>query len=419
MSAPTRRRRQPSGSLGRVELSLGAGVAAGGDGIGRLADGRVVFVEGGLPGERVAVALTESHKDYAKGRLAAVIEASPDRVAPPCPWVERGCGGCGWQHVRPASQVAMKEKVVLDALRRIAHLDAAEQLGPAVRLPFERYRTSVHLGVDDQGRPAYRVRHRHDLVAVSGCLVVHPRLGELIDGVRAPGADRVTLRVGVAGGERLVMPESPKTTAQTASAPTTVSAPPDALIVQAGDEAAFHEEVGGRRWRVSGRSFFQAGPEAAETLAGLVDEAVGSMVPGERLVDLYAGVGVLGGVVASRRPGIGLTAVESDPSAVRDAEANLADLKATVVAREVGDWAATPAQAVIADPARPGLGRPGVRTVLATGCRRLVLVSCDPASLARDVSLLAAGGGLLRTLRVVDLFPHTPHVETVAVVDFG
>lgn len=410
MSARPRPRRT-AGVLGRVEVALGAGVAAGGDGIGRLADGRVLFVEGGLPGERVAVELTESHRDYAKGRVASVVEPSPDRVSPPCGWVERGCGGCGWQHARPDSQVAMKEKVVTDALRRIAHVDAADLLGPAVPLPFEGYRTSVHLGVDPEGRPAYRVRHRHDLVAVRGCQVVHPRLGELIDAVRARGAGRVTLRVGVAGGERLVMP------ARSASAPG-VSAPPDALIVGAGDDAAFHEEVGGRRWRVSARSFFQSGPAGAEALVAAVDEAVGPMAPGERLVDLYAGVGVLGGVVASRRPGVELAAVESDGSAVRDAEANLADLRATVAAGEVGAWAATPAAVVIADPARPGLGRPGAATVLATGCRRLVLVSCDPASLARDVALLAAGGGQLRTLRVVDLFPQTPHVETVAVFDF-
>jgi len=308
----------------------------------------------------------------------------------------------------------MKERVVADALGRIAHVDATHLLGPAVPLPFEGYRTSVHLGVDEAGRPAYRMRHRHDLVAVQGCEVVHPRLGELIDRVRAPGAGRLTLRVGVAGGERLVMPEY--SGASSRPAPT---APADTLIVGEGGDAAFHEEVGGLRWRVSARSFFQSGPAGAEALAGLVDEASGPMAPGEHLVDLYAGVGVLGGVVASRRPGVELTAVESDGSAVRDAEANLAGLRAVVVRSEVGAWAATRAAVVIADPARPGLGRPGVAAVLATGCRRLVLVSCDPASLARDVSLLAAGGGALRMLRVIDLFPQTPHVETVASLDFA
>lgn len=411
MSGPARPPRRSGGALGRVELTLGTGIAAGGDGIGRLPDGRVVFVEGGLPGERVAVELTESRRDYAKGHQAAVIEASPDRVAPPCRWVDRGCGGCGWQHARPETQVSMKERVVLDALRRIAHLDASDLLGPSAALPFQGYRTSVHLAVDGQGRPAYRVRHRHDLVAVSGCLVAHPRLAELIDRVRAPGAGRVTMRVGVAGGERLVLADSPTRDA--------VSAPPDVRVAGAGEPAVFHEEVGGRRWRVSARSFFQSGPAGAEALAGLVDEAVGPMAPGERLVDLYAGVGVLGGVVAARRSGVELTAVESDGSATGDAKANLADLGATVVAGQVGGWAATPATVVIADPARPGLGRPGVAATLATGCRRLVLVSCDPASLARDASLLAAGGAHLENLRLVDLFPHTPHVETVAVFDFA
>lgn len=404
--------------LGRVEVKLGAGVAAGGDGIGRLPEGRVVFVEGGLPGERVVVEVTALHRDYAKGRLADVLDASPDRVAPPCAWVERGCGGCGWQHARPESQVAMKEAVLTDALRRIAHLDAMALLGPSVPLPFEGYRTSVHLGVDERGRPGYRVRHHHDLVAVNGCLVVHRRLGELIDRVRVPGAERVTLRVGVAGGERLVVPETPGVRGWSGAGPAGLTVPADALIVGPDDDAVFHEEVGGRRWRVSARSFFQAGPAGAEALAAVVDEATGPMSPGEHLVDLYGGVGVLGGVVASRRPGVELTVVESDHSAARDAEANLADLDATVVAGEVGAWTATPATVAIADPARPGLGRPGVAAVLASCCRRLVLVSCDPASLARDASLLEAGGARLRSLRVVDLFPHTPHVETVTVFDF-
>jgi 23S rRNA (uracil1939-C5)-methyltransferase len=360
--------------------------------------------------------------------------------------------------------LVFKGAIVLDALRRIAHLDAADLMGPTVATVEHGYRTTVHLGVDPDGRPSYRRRHSHDLVAVSDCAVAHPRLAELIDQVRVPGAAGVTLRVGVAGGERLVVldppaaprdprgrdrgrsnegtsrggrgrvgrgggpraaahlaggPQAAARLRAAAVVPEAIVVPPDATVVGPGEDGEIQEQVGGRRWRVSARSFFQSGPAGAEALVSLVDEAVGPMVATEDLVDLYAGVGLLGGMVASRRPGIGLIAVESDPSAIGDARHNLADLGATVIGVEVGEWETREADVVIADPARPGLGRPGVAAVSATGCRRLVLVSCDPASLARDASLLAAEGYRIRALQICDLFPQTPHVETVTTFDLA
>src|SRR5437762_264388 len=105
----------------KVELDV-TGVAAGGDGIARAEDGRVVFVEGALPGERVLVVTTEEKRDYLRARATDVIEASPDRVAPPCPAVAAGCGGCQWQHVSLEGQRRLKVDIVIDALRRIAHL---------------------------------------------------------------------------------------------------------------------------------------------------------------------------------------------------------------------------------------------------------------------------------------------------------
>jgi 23S rRNA (uracil1939-C5)-methyltransferase len=426
---------------GDVEVRLGSTVAAGGDGIGRLPDGRVVFVPGGLPGERVAVSVTEERRDYARAALLAVVDASPGRVEPPCPWVAHGCGGCGWQHASISLQADMRASVVLDSLRRLAHVEAETLLAPTLAAPAGGYRTTVHLALDGDGRPCYHRRGSERLVGVEACGVAHPRLAELIDQVRLPGTERVTLRVGVAGGERLVVreqappprsrsardrratrrrPAPNRTGPEEVAAPTRTGperVPEDAVVVGAGRDAAVHEEVGGRRWRVSARSFFQSGPLGAGLLADAVDEAVGPLPAGGHLVDLYAGVGLLGGVVASRRSGIGLTAVESDPSAAGDATVNLADVGATVALAEVAAWSVRPADAVIADPARPGLGRPGVAAVAGTGARRVVLVSCDPASLARDVGLLAEAGYLLGGLRIVDLFPHTPHVETVSWFD--
>jgi 23S rRNA (uracil1939-C5)-methyltransferase len=415
---------------GDVEVHLGPTVAAGGDGIGRLPDGRVVFVPGGLPGERVTVAVTEERRDYARADLLAVVDASAGRVEPPCPWVAHGCGGCGWQHASGPLQADMRRWVVLDSLRRLAHVEADELLASTVVAPAGAYRTTVHLALDGGGRPCYHRRGSHRLIGVEDCRVAHPRLAELIDQVRLPGTERVTLRVGLTGGERLVVREAavaPRSRAardrraarrppeRVGSGPERV--PEDAVVIGPGEDAVVHEEVAGRRWRVSARSFFQSGPLGAGLLADAVDEAVGPLPAGGRLVDLYAGVGLLGGVVASRRAGIGLTAVESDPSAVGDARVNLADLGATVERAEVAAWSVHPADAVIADPARPGLGHPGVAAVAGTSARRVVLVSCDPASLARDVGLLTGEGYVLGGLRIVDLFPQTPHVETVSWFD--
>ena len=388
-------------------------VAAGGDGIGHLSDGRVVFVTGALPGERAEVEVDEVRRDFARGHAVRLLHSSPDRVAPPCPNVARGCGGCGWQHVGLRAALELKVAIVAEALRRAGtDVDPVEML-PPVALPLSGYRTIARLAVAPDGRLGYHRRRSADCVPVDGCLVAHPRLEALIGAARVWGVPEVTLRVGAAGGERLVVLGSDGRSAAR------VEVPDDVRVVGSDGRGWVREEVGGRMWRVSARSFFQAGPAGAEAVVDAVDAAVGdALASGGLLVDAYAGVGVIGGVIAARR-GARLVAVESGADAVRDARRNLADLDATVVKTEVGRWvAAAPAvDVVVADPARSGLGRPGVTALGAAGATRLVLVSCDPASLGRDAALLGAAGYRLRAVRVVDILPGTPHVETVSRFD--
>jgi 23S rRNA (uracil1939-C5)-methyltransferase len=382
-------------------------MAAGGDAMGRLPDGRMVFVEGGFPGETVTVALTSVRRDFAKAAVAQVLVSSPARVEAPCPHRRAGCGGCPWQEVDPGTQVELKAGIVLDALRRIGKVEP-ERIEPAATQPTQGYRTTVHLAIDRAGRPGYRFRHGAEPIAVDSCLVAHPWIEEIIAGARFAGQRAVSLRVGTAGGERLAVLPSRGPRPKVG---------PGVEVVGPGMDAHVHEEVGGWWWQVSARAFFQSGPAAAEAIAAAVLGAAGAAAgPGDTVVDAYAGVGVLGGVLAASRQAR-LVSVEQHAGAVADARVNLADLDAEVVEAEVGRWAAPAASLVVADPARPGLGRPGAAALVAAGAPRLVLVSCDPASLGRDAALLVAAGYRLSSVRLVDAFPHTTHVEVVSRFD--
>jgi 23S rRNA (uracil1939-C5)-methyltransferase len=343
-------------------------IVAGGDGLAREDDGRVVFVRGALPGERVEVRLTEERRDFARAEITRVVEPSPDRVAPPCPFVAAGCGGCAWQHIAPEAQARYKRDIVVDALRRIGRVEEPP-VDETIALPASGYRTTVRVAVTPDGRPAFRKHDSHDLVVVDDCLVAHPTIAAQLRDGRWPGEHEITLRVADA------------------------------------------ETIAGRTYAVSPDSFFQIRPDGAEVLVrlvtdALVDHGVASVV------DLYAGVGLFAGAAHDR--GIEVrAAVESSRAAVADARRNLEGVT-EVVRADVGKWDGTPVDGVIADPSRKGLGKDGVATVVACLPRVVVLVSCDAPALGRDAHLLHQAGFVLERSSPVDLFPYTPHVEVVS-----
>lgn len=404
-------------------------IAVGGDGVAREPSGRVVFVAGGLPGERVRAEVVDERRAHARAVVTEVLTPSPDRVHPPCPFVAAGCGGCGWQHVDPAAQRRLKVDMVSDALAHLGGVDdALVTAGPGV--PGTGYRTTVRAQVDAGGRLALRRHHSHDLVAVPGCLVAHPAVVEVLDAGRFPPGAAVTVRVGARTGERLVVVDEPGiesggqgTGGGAPGAPPAADVDPGEVVVPpgtrvvtgaelaAGRRAWLHEEVAGGRWRVSARSFFQSGPEAAEALVEVVAGQVGEMTTATRFADLYGGVGLFGGTVGGRGR---VELVDASPSAVADARINLAAVDARVVRRDVTRWRPRPMDVVVADPPRAGLGRAGVRVVVGTRAPRVVLVSCDAGALGRDAGLLARAGYDLVGATVVDVFPHTPHVEVVS-----
>ena len=388
--------------MATVEL-LTERMVAGGDAIAREPSGRVVFVTGALPGERVRARLTEEKADFARAVLVDVLAPADARRPPPCPYVSAGCGGCGWQHVTEAEQVRLKMAIVREALTRTGRLvNPRVVAGPA--LAPVGFRTTLRLGVDAEGQAGFRARRSHDLVPVDDCMVAHPLLAELLDGHRYPGASEVTLRCGARTGERLAV-------VAPSAAAAHVVLPAD---VATGQKARYHEEVAGQRFRVSARSFFQSRADGAEVLVSLVREAAGDLLDDGVLVDAYAGVGLFG---ATLRPEGDLVAVESSASACADARRNLARHTATVVHLDVARWRPVPANLVVADPARAGLGKPAAAVLAATGAPRIVLVSCDPVALARDARLLDGHGYDHVESVVVDLFPQSPHIEVVTRLD--
>jgi 23S rRNA (uracil1939-C5)-methyltransferase len=383
------------------------GVAKGGAAIARDDDGRIVFVRGALPDEVVTADVREVKRDFAFADVAEVIDPSPWRIAPPCRFVAAGCGGCDWQHVALDGQRALKVRIVRDALTRLARLDDHPPID-VVALPGTAYRTTVR-GVVRDGRFAFRRHASHEPVEIASCLVAHPLLDAVIRDGDFGRAREVTLRGGVHTGERLVIAEPHAKGVRVDDGVLVVGT--DAL--RRGASAQFHDDVAGVRFRISARSFFQARADGADALVRAVGDELADIDAAGRAVDLYAGVGLFAATALARWPEV--VAVEHSAAAVADCRVNAPS--ATVVRRDVGEWRPAPADVVVADPSRDGLGREAAERVAATGAARVVLVSCDPAAFGRDTALLRAHGYELRSLRIVDLFPQTSHVEVVSRFD--
>lgn len=385
-------------------------VAVGGDAVSRDGDGRVVFVRGALPGERVLAEVVDEHRTFARAVTTEVLVASGDRRPPPCAHATEGCGGCGWQHVAPEAQRRLKRDIVAETLERLGGITdpvvaIGKGLGPVAA------RTTVRAAVV-AGRAGYRRLRSHDVLVVDECLIADPLVAEMLVEGRFGSATEVVLRAGARTGQRLAV-----------VTPTAddVRLPDDVAVVGAdqlrsGRRAWYHEEVAGRRWRISASSFFQPRPDGAEALIALILDAVSEQAPdARRILDLCCGVGLFAGALAA--PTRAILGVEPHRPAVVDARHNLSGLDVHLVRSSLERWRPSAADAVVVDPPRSGLGRAGVAAVAATGATACVLVSCDPGSLGRDASLLRARDFRHVRSTLVDLFPHTPRVEVVTTFD--
>ncbi len=386
----------------------------------------VVFVRHALPGELVQAVVTRVRSKVAEADCVAVLEASPDRVEPPCPVAGPGlCGGCDLQHVDAAAQLTWKSSVVQQQLMRIAGITADVPV-LAVADSNLRWRTRTRFSVRADGSAGLHRHHSHEVLPLTDCPITHADAA-LVLAERWPGLDSVEL-VRSSTGERVLVLDGPynRDVARSARAVGTDGALTGVADVRGrrlAGRAHVRETAAGRDFRVGAAGFWQVHPAAADQLARTVAEFADAK-PGQVAWDLYAGVGLFAAVLAAAVGSSGrVVAVESDARAVSDARRNLHDLPVVEihqgrVEQVLGTLSDRP-DLVVLDPPRAGAGLAVCAGLAKAGPARIVYVACDPAAMARDVGELVKQGYRLETIVGYDLFPMTHHVECVALLVRG
>ena len=409
----------------RLTLRCGA-MVHGGACLSHSDEGEVIFVDGGIPGELCVVELRHRRRKLWYGRVVEVLVPSPHRVAAPCPYVPE-CGGCQLQHVAYSHQLALKRDIVLDAMRR-QKVDAGEVRVHGMAEPW-RYRrrgefhvVPGHDGLRDAGLGFNRARS-WTAIAVDDCLIHHetiarslPALREAVHRGGGEGLTVLHVTVGDDGRELLVRAKPRK--ALDAAAVDAAAATLPAELNWNTDSTTLHWR--GHMFRVMPESFIQVNQAQMDVLYGLALEALGD-VGGARVVDGYAGIGVLSTAIAETAAEV--VCIEENPVAVHmgrlNARVNGVEERLRYVCAPVEKALArvaadSPVDAVVLDPPRAGC-EGGVTGWLAlSGPPRVVYVSCDPATLARDLHVLVSSGPyVVARCDLVDMFPQTHHVEVV------
>lgn len=411
------------------------GIAAGGAGVGRLPDGRAVFVQRTAPGEVVEVRVVEEKRRWARAELVRIREPAPERRVAPCPHYDR-CGGCTIEHLEYPAQLRAKGTIVAEALRRIGGLEAVE-VPEVVPSPTEfRYRNRVsfallRLGGGRVVAGFHELNHPGRIVDITeACLLPESPVAEVWGRLRAEwGEDarrlpsgrqlRLTLRASAAGEVTLVVeggyaPGRPEELLERVPGLTAVWHRPGGatgeLVLLAGEEA-LRETWKDEELTLSGAAFLQVNRGAAALLEEHV-LAIAGDVAGRRIVDAYCGVGLHARRLA--RQGATVVGIEVDERAVEEARQGAPEGAEFVVGRvEEALPAALPADLVIVNPPRAGLDPAVPAALLERPPERVIYISCNPATLARDLERLSPRFRL-RSSRCFDLFPQTAHVETVA-----
>jgi tRNA/tmRNA/rRNA uracil-C5-methylase (TrmA/RlmC/RlmD family) len=425
-------------------------VAQGGWCVARPDGLPVMFVRHALPGESVIARVTEVTSRFARADAVRVLRPSPDRVEPPCPNAHPGgCGGCDWQHASLSAQRALKASVITQQLRRLAGIDREvtvealpgdgdSEIPATGGTPGLGWRTRVQFAVDKAGVAGLRGHRSHEVIDIGDCPIAHQAIRELdVTGDNWSGAAAVEVAVGGAETTEnfaLTVVEDDSSQRRPGGGKAGHGKdgrrggrvrPPRQRRTLVEGRPFLAEQAAGRIWQVSADGFWQVHPAAADALVRAVTEAL-APAPGDTVLDLYCGAGLFAGAIAPLVGADGaVTGIEFDSAAVKNARQNLGDcpwvgFRQSDVARALNEPDLPSARLVIADPPRAGLAKEVIGYLTGDSrAERFAYVSCDPATLARDLGLLTAGGWRLAGLRAFDAFPMTHHVECVAALTRG
>lgn len=386
-------------------------LAYGGDGVGRAADGRAVFVPFTIPGEEVDVEIVEEKKRFFRGRLKKTRVTSEFRVEPKCPLFGR-CGGCQYQHIAYAEQIRLKSGQLVETLRRLGGLDIDATVEPVIHSPKEyNYRNKLTLEPferDGQLDYGFFSPGEGEFIPVAHCPLADPALNDLLPEARERGIARGTRK------ERLLLRQPAVGAAH-------------AFFGKPGARTDWLEEVvGGHRVKVPSHSFWQVNPAVGDQLAGQVARWSGNL-PVDYLIDAYAGAGLFSMAAGDACKKVCL--IESDVAAVKASQWNHRHLglkgREFMIGRTEKILPGLLSRVeknrdrmlIILDPPRGGCDRKVLEALLATPVRQIIYVSCSPAALARDLKYLCGDGGYqIENLALADMFPQTAHFESIVLL---
>ena len=408
------------------------GITHKGEGVGRM-DGQAVFIPYAIPGETVEVEIRERKRNYLRVQLLEVVSASPDRAEALCPYYYR-CGGCAYQHMNYSRQLELKRQVVQDNLARIGGLDVEVEPVAGMNDPW-RYRNKVEWQVaksDHYYRMGYHVQDSHELIPIESCLLISPAMEALssylqkhLDDLGLPDSCRITVRQSSVNGELMLVFEGTGTgkanVQQLADYPglSSICCADQGRIIHKHGRSSLTERLAGIDYQISPLAFFQVNHQQAELLVDVVQQFA-QVSPADTVLEGYCGIGSI--TLPLARVAGRIVGVESYLGAVQDARENarrnhinncefIAGACEKVIPGLKERFAV-----VILDPPRAGCKKEVIEAVIKTAPQRIIYVSCNPGTLARDLKIFCRDGFTVRKVQPIDMFPQTHHVETVVLM---
>jgi len=405
----------------------------GGDAMGRLPDNRAVFVPFGLPGERVRIQLTQEKKNFARGEIVEILEASPDRIDAKCkhffsppPGGEvarvRACGGCHYQNLPYEKQLIAKTEILVDQLKRIGKIENPPvQNMIACPNPWN-YRNHMQFSLDKDGKIGFQMSNSNRVIPITECHLPEPAINELwpqLEFEPEINVDRVSLRAGADDDLMLVLesesPEPPELEIEAGISITHVYE--ENTVVIAGNDHILMRVLD-RDFKVSAPSFFQVNTAMAEKMVKHLIFCL-PLSSSTTLLDVYCGVGLFSAFLAPKCKTV--IGIESSESSCEDFTVNLDEFDNVELyegnAEDVIPHLEANPDIVLVDPPRAGLDKVVVDGILKLNPSLIAYVSCDPSTLARDAARLINGGYKLKEVTPFDLFPQTYHIESISIFE--